>query len=46
MHRLITVKGAIFPYWTIITGGMNWDSYEPTTDSVSFDVFIGMSILG
>ena len=48
------VKGAIFPYWSIIIGGMNWGSYEPITDNVNFDVFIkkyaavhiGISILG
>ena len=48
------VKGTIFPYWSIITGGMNWGSYEPITDNVNFDVFIkkyaavhiGISIVG
>ena len=34
------VKGVIFPYWSIITGGMNWSSYEPITANVNFDVFI------
>ena len=34
------VKGAIFPYWSIVTGGMNWGSYKPITDHVNFDVFI------
>ena len=48
------VNGAIFPYWSIITGAMNWDLHEPITCSVKFDIFSkkyvgvqgGMSILG
>ena len=48
------VKGAIFPYWRIITGGMNCVLHEPITCSVKFDIFskkyvamqAGMSILG
>ena len=34
------VKGTIFPYWRIITGGMNCVLHEPITSSVNFDIFI------
>ena len=48
------VNDIILQDWRIISGGMNWGSYEPITDNVNFDVFIqkyaaghiGMSILG
>ena len=48
------VKGAIFPYWRIITWGMNCVLHEPITCSVKFDIFskkyagvqAGMFILG
>ena len=49
-----TVKGAIFPYWSIITGGMHCVLHEKITCSVKLDIFsqkyaavqAGMSILG
>ena len=48
------VKGAIFPYWSIISGDMNYVLHESITCSVKFDIFskkyaavqAGMSILG
>ena len=41
VQKWSAVKGTIFPYWSIITKGMNRDLYEPITGSVKFDVFTG-----
>ena len=42
--KWLAVKGAIFPNWSIITGGRNTDLLKPIACNVNFDTEAGVQV--